>query len=494
MITKAIKLLTDRLSTSEIQERILQGSVWMFVGVFITKIFDLLSIIIIARILTPDEFGRLSIIKSSTFTFILFSVGCFGVTATKYIAKFITDDKEKCENILSYLRVIIPVLSLLLSLFVFFLSESIAQKVLNDISLNIAVKLTSIAIFFSSLNSFQKGILAGLEKFKTISLISVFSGFFTTILIVTSAYNYGLEGVFFALPINSFILWLFSIHHTLKALSDSDLHFQFGNFKYFKSVLKKFTLPSFLSGMLVSPTTLYCNILLINIADGYTQMAIYTAAYNFSLISTTINNVVGNVLYPVVIKSFNSGKIFVDKFNIYSPFFLSIIINTPLIFFPEIMGLTFGDNYSNRASYITLIVVLNFTIIFSLTQGISRNFAAANKMWLGLLSNIVWCLITIFSMILLKKFGAIGRSSAFLIGYFITNMFFIPLYIKKSLIPKGTLSLNILIIFVIVFFSNLFFILDVKNILLRLIFMLITFIAYYKYFKKSFKTQEILNK
>lgn len=455
MFKKVNTYINKKKSLPDIQKKLLKGSFWMFVSVAITKIFDLLSIFIIARLLTPEEFGKLSIIKNFTFTFVLFSVGSLGLTATKYIAKYIDDDKIKCQSIVSYLRLLVPLLSFLLSFVTFFFSSYVADNIFNDLDLTIAVKLTSITLFFSSLNAFQKGILAGLEKFKTISLISIISGFFTSLILIFSAYFYGLSGVFIALPINAGILWSFSIYHTNKSLKFEELFFRLENFINFKKIILKFTLPTFLSGLLITPTTLYCNILLVNTNGGYSSLAIYSAALNLSIITLTINGVLGRVFYPVVMKNFDKNNLFVEKSNILLPFFFGVILNTPLIIFPDVMKFAYGNEYSNIEVFNTLVLISNFTIIISFKEGISRNFAAANLMWVSLFSNLTWAFLSIISMKFLIDYGASGRASSFLISYLFTNLIFLPFYISKKLLNKEIFSSHFFLIILTILISNI---------------------------------------
>jgi len=461
--------INKKFSLTEIQEKLLKGSFWMFIGVAITKFFDLISIFIIARILSPEEFGRLSIIKSTTFTFVLFSVGSLGLTATKYIAKFIDDDKVRCQNIISYLRLLVPILSFLLSFFTYFFSSLISDKILNDIDLTLAVKLTAITIFFSSLNAFQKGILAGLEKFKIISVISVTSGITTSLILVLVAYFYGLKGVFIVLPINAAILWVFSIYHTNKSLKLEGILFRLGNYKYFKKILVKFTLPSFLSGLLITPTTFYCNVLLVNSFEGYLNLAIYIAAFNLSIITLTINGVLGRVFYPIIMKNFNNKINVVEKTNIILPFFIGVILNTPLIIFPDVMKFAYGNEYNSIEVFNTLVLIANFTIIISFKEGISRNFAAANLMWISLLSNITWAFLSIISMKFLVDSGASGRASAFLYSYLLTNLIFLPVYISKKLLNKQIFSKYFFLIISSILISNAIYYFMLESFTFRII-------------------------
>jgi len=476
---------------TKVQKKIVRGTFWMFVGVLISKIFDLTSLFFVARYLPVEDFGKLSIIKSSVQTFVIFTTASLGLTATKYMAKLFPQDKEKTSIVLSFLRLIIPILGFVLSLIIFFFSDIIAQYLFNDLSLVTATKLMAVAFFFSSLNAFQKGVLAGFEEFKIISILSIASGSLNGVLMIFSAYHYGLTGTFFVIAINSFFIWLISIYFTNRSISKRQIEFKLGRFNYIKSILFSFTIPSFMSGLLVTPTIWYCNLLLIGISDGYVEMALYTAAYNLALLTITINSVIGKVFYPIVMKSFNKNNIFIDKINLILPFMLGVAINTPLIIFPEVMGFAYGVKYNNHHAYLTLVLILNFTIIMAFKDGIARNFAAANLMWFSFFSNLMWASMAIISMNFLKDEGSIGRALSFLLAYIISNLIFVFFYIRKELIPKNSLSISIIFITILVLLSNAFYYFEIKNLSLRIFGFILIGIGHYFSFKNwIFKNNE----
>ena len=68
-----------------------------------------------------------------------------------------------------------------------------------------------------------------------------------------------------------------------------------------------------------------------------------------------------------------------EKLNFGFSSIIGFIINTPLILFPEILGIVFGIKYGDNLSQITLIVVANYTIIISFREGIQRNLAREEK-------------------------------------------------------------------------------------------------------------------
>lgn len=468
---------------SELQLKIAKGVVWSFLGTFISKGFVLLAFMIIARFFPVQDYGKVGIIKSFISTFTLFSLGSFGVTATKYLAIYREDNKIKASEILSLTRLSVLISAIFILLVVLMFSGFVSESILGDSNLVPEVKISSIAIFFASLNGFQLGALSGLERFKLISIINIINGLLSLPVIILLAYYFGVFGVVSGLAIVNFFLWLTSAIFLQKEVKKENIHFTLNNFKANLTILKHFSLPSFLSSLMLSPVILTCNSLLVNNSkDGFAQMGYYDAAYNFSFVVITLNMVIGQVFYPYSMKLFGKENKKFEYFNIILPWAIGVFIGIPVLLFPDLFSMLFGLKYNNTTMHITITFVVIFTMIISQRQGIARNFAAANYMWWSLFGNFVWGILAITSTYFLTDYGATGRSLAFLIAYALNTIMFIPFYINKELLPKKLIfnKFNYLILLFVVISSTFFYLND--NYILRVIFLFFSLLFVLKFF------------
>ena len=259
----------NNLVKSELQSKIIKGVIWSFIGTFISKGFVLLAFIAIARIISIEDYGKLGIIKSFIATFTLFSLGSFGVTATKYLAIYKDENKQKASEILSFTRISVLITALLIIAVILIFSSFISKTILGDSNLTLEVKISAIAIFFASLNGFQIGALSGLERFKQISIINVLNGLISLPILIFSAYYYSVLGVVIGLLIVNAILWLSSSIYLQKEIKKEKIFFHLKGLKENLKIIKDFSLPSFLSSLMISPVILICNSLLVgNTDDG----------------------------------------------------------------------------------------------------------------------------------------------------------------------------------------------------------------------------------
>jgi len=386
-----------RKGSNETSRKITKGLIWTFLGTAISKSFFLIAFVIIARILSVEDYGKIGLLRSFINTFTFFSLASFGVTANKYLAINKDNNKILASRIYSSTRLFVFILSLFILVTSIIFLEPITLYIVGDMSLKIEVLLSSIIIFFASLNGLQMGALSGLEKFDKISYVHIINGLLSLPLLCLGAYFYGVLGVVIALLIVNIAIWFCSAILLHKALKSFSITFRLDDYAESFKIIKSFTLPSFLSGIVMSPVILYCNSLLVNYSsNGFEELGFYNAAFLYSSIVSIFIGIVGQVFYPFSMRFFNKKNVKFDFINILGSYMIGIILCFPLLCFPDLFMRIFGENYSNNA--ITLIFVILSTIVIAHRQGISRNFAAGNYMWWSLLSNFFWAI----NVILLK--------------------------------------------------------------------------------------------
>ncbi|UPT77163.1 oligosaccharide flippase family protein [Sulfurovum sp. XGS-02] len=460
-----------------LQSKISKGIAWSFLGTFLSKGLMLLSFILIARIITVEEYGQVGVIRNTIATFAAFSVMSFGVTATKYLAIYKDTDSIRAERILTFTRGTVFIISVLISIIIFVFSDFIASTMLDDISLSFEVEISSFTIFFTALNGYQNGLLAGLEKFKEISFINIFNGILTFPILIIMAYLYQVNGIVIGLVIISLSTWIISDYYIRLSMKKNSLKYRFDSFYKELEIIKNFTLPSFLSGLSITPAILMTNLILAHQDNGYYHLGVFNAAYFFSIITSTINGIIGQVLYPYAMKQYNKDNKRFEYFNIISPWIIGIILNLPLIILPEVMVIFFGSQYDNEDFRVSVVMVALFSIIIAHRQGIARNFAAANLMWWSVFGNAIWGIFLILFTYIFASYGSIGLAIAFLTAYAFNSIIFLPLYLKWGLVKRELLiSYPVLIIWLLLLFSSIIYFF-IENTFFRVSFLIVILLS-----------------
>jgi hypothetical protein len=128
-----------------------------------------------------------------------------------------------------------------------------------------------------------------------------------------------------------------------------------------------------------------------------------------------------------------------DFVNILMPWCVGMFVLIPAMLFPEIGGLLFGPGFTGESMRRTVLHVALFSIVIAHRQGIARNFVAGDLMWWSLAGNTFWAIASVGAAYYLRGFGAEGLSGAFVIGYSLNTVLFVPLYVGRGLCPKPLL-------------------------------------------------------
>lgn len=419
-----LKLLKDelnRIKNSAVGKRFFKGLLWNATGVIASRILWLIATFFLARMLSIEKFGELGIIQSTISMFGVFTGLGLGLTATKYLAELKLKDPPKAGRIISLTQIIVLVTSLIFGLALFIAADWLSKNTLASPGLGFYLKISSLLLVFNSLNGVQIGILTGLENFKLIARANFINGILSIILALVGAYLFGLEGVIWGLVI-SISITFFMIQYALK------IEFAKYKIKYdFKSCLKeseilwKFSMPALLSGALVMPVNWICNALLVNQDAGYKEMGILNAANQWYAVMVFLPNIVAGTILPILTENISINEKEKSKkllrYSIYLNFFSLLPIITAGIILSNIIMNLYGIEFRGQGS--VLVFTFLAALMYAIQIPVGNYIAATGRMWIGLIINLVWGIIFIFSTIQIVELGAEGLSISRLIAYLV---------------------------------------------------------------------------
>lgn len=296
----------------ELKEKTLSGVKWSAIGNILTKGVTFLIGLILARLLSPADYGVTGM------------VGIFFAIAGTFIESGFGSAlirKQDCTDIdystAFYFNAVAGLFfCLLLSLAAPFIAEFFKTPILEDI-----VVVMSINMFISSLCIVQGTRLTAAVDFKSKAKIGLATTFFSGIVGIAMAYNgYGVwslvwQGVF--ANILRTILLLFTTKWYPK------WQFSKESFKYLFSFGSKILTASMLH-------TIYCNLTTLIIGKYYSakDLGYYSRGESLaSLPSTNITAILRNVSYPILSKIQDDDKRLIDVYRKY------ITITSLVIFF-----------------------------------------------------------------------------------------------------------------------------------------------------------------
>lgn len=439
MIDRIIAFLKSKFPENSIRKQLVKDSTWSTIAILIDRGATLVSFIIAGKLLSKSSFGELGLLYSTVGMVGLFAGFGLNTTTTKYVAEYKNQDKRKVGRIITIVLLVSLGLSLLGTIILFAGANFVADNLFNASHLELSIKIAALFMFFEAMYNAQQGILIGYQKFTFLFISNLVKGSLSLIMVFIGVYYYGVEGAMAGFAISSLVAWVTQDLLIHKANKEWDVSFVTKGLSKEVNILYQFSLPAFLSSAMVAPATWGSRTLLANVANGYEELGVFTAASKFQSGLNRIGMALGYTLIPFLTSPKHDDNEKLKRANVLVTWVLGIIPAVPIILFPETLSLVFGDKYAGSDEYTTLVIVMAFTIVALYNQGLGRVLIAEDMMWWGVLTNGIWGSLLVSCTFFLREYGAIGIALAYLIAYSINTIIFFPLYIKKNLVPRDTL-------------------------------------------------------
>lgn len=422
IISENIDFIKAKINRSSLSKRLFEGMSWTLIGNVVGKFLQLLAFIFVARLVGKQEYGQISIIRSTLNMFLVFSSVGMGVTATRYIAMYRTSNPHRAYEIYRFTKKTVIWLGMIISVVIFLLSSYIAENQLNDLHLSNALKIGAVILFLMTITSVQMGALNGFERFKEVGIISALNGIILLISVVLGAYLWGINGVIAGLGITSFILVLqlwFSLKKDISKIRTAEKNKDDEKLDS-SSIFLKFSLPAVLQGLVVIPVLWWVKTFLIDNA-GYGEMATFDVAEQWYYVVLFVPNSLGTILLPLLTNTnYNGSKEQYNKLlkvNMLINVGVTFIIAVSVALFSPLIYKFYGKEFTD---YQPLIILMITVVICAVNNVLGQVITSKGKMWIGFGVNALWAIWLItFSVIFVGKYnmGALGLAYALLVSY-----------------------------------------------------------------------------
>ncbi len=420
---------------------LINGSFWSFLSALISKVLIFGSWILVARILGSNSYGQFGIIRSTVIMFTTFSGFSLGITASKHVAEFMgLDAKNRVGDILGLTIIFGIFMGLIIGIVFYLLAPWLATNTLNSPDMAGELRICAVILFFSALNGAQIGGLQGFGAFKSLAIINILLSLLSVPLFIFGALYFGVYGTIWAFAI-SFVINCILSHLLLKRIcSHRNIQIRYKSFLNESKILYKYSLPAFLSGLLISPVKWFTDSLLVR-NGGFEEMGVFSAIIIFNSIIMAGAGILSAPFISIMAKNKNDSiNSKFSRLNILIPWFLGALLTSPFLVFPEVGLHFFGDSYKSNSFNLTFTYVILFTLIMMFKQGLSRIIIIYNLQWWSLISNIIWGLVLALSFYFFESKTALTLSICYLIAYIFNVLLIIPLYFKLNIIPLKTIE------------------------------------------------------
>lgn len=406
----------------ELRKEVLKGLKWTTISTITSMSAKLIQVIVLARILTKEDFGIVSIaLLFIVFTDIFLEMGLSSAVLHK---PNIT--KQQISSLFWF-----NIFSGIIIFLMMCLASPIISNFYNIRDLNEIIPLLSTTILFSSFSRLQKTIQQKNLQFGFISVIEILASIFMAILaVILAVNNYGIYSLVYSTISNSLFI---SIAYFFKALSDKNITFHF-NLKDIKPYIKIGVYQ--LQSSLLDFFSREIDVIIISKTYSIEILGAYSLCKQLVLrIYGIINPTITKVITPIF-ASIQDDKILIKSKYLELIKYLSFI-NYPIYFFfaalaNPILAILYGDQYT-LYSFPLAILSINYAIL-SIGNPVGSLQIALGRTDIG----FYWTIYRIISVIIFMSIGSLFRFDIFISFILINNIFNIYPSIKimiSKLIP-----------------------------------------------------------
>ena len=420
---------------SDLARRMFHGAFWSFSGTAMGKLCLLVAGILCAHLLKQEVFGQLGMIRSTLNIFIVFGASGIGVTATKLISTYRTNDIPRLLRMTRLTFRLAWVMALVLMVFCFVLARPIARHILHAEHLTFELQIASVLLLFSILYGVQNGVLTGLEQFKIMARNTFVGSFLEAVLMVAGAYFWGLTGAIVGLGIGlGALFWVNQLsikkHYAQYVVGEMQPTHTPNDW----SMLLNDCIPATLSALMVTPTFWGIRTILLQ-HDGYNSLALFEAADQWKVMMLFIPTAISQIVLPILTSIRQQRQQFrhVLLANIALIVGISSMITLVVLLLGGPIMQLYGKGFSDKMP----LVYLALSNIFSAYSNIiEMSIYSKNKMWQAFVINLFWAIVLLVSAYWLVERGlnATGIALAVLIAYGLKSILatlYLTLFLKR---------------------------------------------------------------
>lgn len=385
-----------------LKEKVLTGTKWVALANIFKQILQVVSLIIFARLLTPEDFGMYAVL--------MIFVGFMSMFTDMGTGAALIHIKRPSDTLYSSVFYFNLFVGLLLSLSLILMSSPIAQFFQMP-KIKALLEIISFTFIIASFGVVQKALYEKSLNFKTVTIIEIFSSFLgVTVGISAAFYGLGvLSLIIQTLSQNLLLVVLFWTYSTWRPM----FYFKLDDIKYIWQFTKNLSLFN-----IVNYFARNADNFLIGKFLGSPALGVYSVAYKIMLYPlSNVSRTLLRILFPAFAKIQDDNKKFQKAY-------LRVIFFIALVTFPLMVGLIttadvlvpvlFGNKWHNLD--ILLIILAPIGMIQSIMTTLGSIYMAKGDTKTLMNIGFVSSTITVLFFILGLPFGVEGVAFSYLIS------------------------------------------------------------------------------
>ncbi len=399
------------------RDRFRTGIIWNFLGAASSFGTTFAVNVIVAKMLGREAFGQFTIVQNTLVTFCGLASLSMGLAATKYVAQFRVSDPGKAGRILGLCSLVSAAAAAAVSLALITLAPWIAASQLKTPNLAFSLRMGAAFLFFTALNGYQTGALAGLERYRTAGIAGLLSGVAGLAICAFSLRLWAIDGAFIGLSVSALIRYLLCRFFLRSACADAGIEYTYRGLAPLRPILFRFAIPAAISGYFTLPMFWLANLILFRQPDGVASMALYGAAASIRVMVLFLPSIVNSVGLSILNHTRGAGDMpgFVRLYwnNILAVVASVLVVAAPIALFGKTILILFGKDFQH--AYPVILVLLLSAIPEALSMSLFQIIQAEERMWFGFFGVIVPREIALVALayLLTPSLGATGLAISY---------------------------------------------------------------------------------
>jgi len=437
----------------DVYGHIAKGSLVNFISQVGFSLSAMLTSIIVARLLGPEEYGIFSILSSLQSLIILLASLNISVAVTKFLSEYRVTDFEKSVRYFNIAGLMTISASVIVCILLFVLSGFITVLYRYTIS-PFLIRVTIVPVLISPLILFLYSVFRGYQKIKLHAYLQIITSITRLSILVSLTLLFGLIGLLIGIILEAalfLVIQVISLRRTIPTLFSFRLSFKFLKRDEILSIFK-FTIPIFIPLVAITFANWFTSTLLA-LNKGYTEIAFFAIAFTLSQIITYVPRALSIPLLPSISEVATTSS---DKVNLISNKAVTFVTNLGFLIalllsvFPfYIVEILYGSIYANTITYMILIIgSIGFFLQSTITPTIDVLFATGKTKAYCIISLVNVSFLIIFSFFLIPIAGGIGLSLSYLLSTIVYVVLIRSYFLKlKQKIVWYPIQMTVLLFF-----------------------------------------------
>lgn len=416
------------------------GAILSYISIAATTLIQLLYTPLLIRKLGQSEYGLYSLINSIIGYLTVLDLG-FGNAIVVYTARYRAqkkyDEEKKLHGMFFLVFCVIGFITGILGIILFFNVDNLFGSTMTVEELSKAKILMLILVFnlvVSFIFNIYSSILNAYEKFIYQKLVSILSTILKPLLMIPLLFM-GFKSITMAAVI-TIVNIAVMISNYLYCKKKLNINIKYNGFDktLFKTIFS-YSIWLFLTSI-VDKVNWSVDQFILGMVSGTTAVSVYSIATNFNSLFINLSTAISGVLLPkmtkMVVEKRSASDITNEFIKVGRIQFLVIFLATSglILFGKEFIIWWAGKEYV-ESYYVALLLII--PAVFSLIQNLGLSIMQAmNKFKFKAISTFVMSIINVgISVVLAKKFGAIGAAVGTTISIITCNVMIMNVYYYK---------------------------------------------------------------